>query len=256
MTPATLIGLLRRCGYEVTERCLTDWRWKGYLPSLARRSRGFRGGVLRYWEETDILQQALDLCRRLKGAVCKRTYGAVHKNWLAGANVSTPRARISWLTEFKRTARFSKNFTQRCATQIGADTALKPGMVRDTLEEFQKICFEPNYPVGKTLDVLFISTVARRSFKTFPSEATAAMGGEKLFRFLSALNATFSPAGFRSAIASATGGELLQARDSYLNFWQNMPSLMPLARALAPLIVPLLLPTKAFEGSLAREEAF
>src|SRR5476649_1738800 len=97
ITPAILSVLLRSYGFVVTERCLTDWRHKGYLPQLSRRSRGYRAGVLRYWTETDILGQAVAICRRLRGSERKRAYGVIHTNWLAGANIPSHRAQTAWV---------------------------------------------------------------------------------------------------------------------------------------------------------------
>jgi hypothetical protein len=252
ITPAILVLLLKPHGFTVTERCLTDWRRKGDLPPLTRRSRGYRAGVLRYWAEKDILQQALAICRRLRG-LKKRRDGVIHSNWLAGVNIPASRAQTAWV-RFLKKARFPLAIRQKLTTELKVTVALNPSTVRDTLDEIFCIFLQPNYAIGVALDISFIGKLIQRIANKLAAPHPAPVINEKeLVRFLAGINAMFSPAGFRDVIESATCAELSYARDRYLAWWRTyVPSLMPLAHALGPLIVPLLLPAKAEFACLAR----
>jgi len=62
-----LVAELQERGYHVTERQLRDWRAKGLLPRLHRRSQGRGLGILRYWEDNEvILSQAMAVCDLLQ----------------------------------------------------------------------------------------------------------------------------------------------------------------------------------------------
>jgi hypothetical protein len=268
MTPAILVLLLRPYGFEVTLRCLIDWRQKGRLPQLVRISRGFRGGVLRCWKEKNILQRALTVCRHLRGSKRKREYGSVYRNWLSGADIPASRAQKSWMNDCKRRARIPRQAIHKCATEIAPELHLKSCTVRDTLEEICRIMLRPNYAAGNEIDISFI--------RTFIQHACNALGGSKyrplidddlLAEFFEWVNAVFSPAGIRNQVASATAAELRSALDRYRNRWLEMGAfkqclnsagepeqsfLTILANALAPLIVPFLLPNKSLDRRLAQ----
>jgi hypothetical protein len=267
ITPAMLVILLRPYGYEVTLRCLTDWRFKGDLPPLEKISRGYCKGVLRCWKLNDILALALAVCRRRKDRDHKRTFGIVHMNWLGGADIPVLRAQKSWIKELKRTAHISKSVLQQCTTKLSASTALTPGMIRDVLDEILCILFQPLHAIGKTLDIAHTCKLVQRVINGFCGHGKLVVINEVLLlELLRWLNAYFSPAARLSIIASATSAELRYARDSYLNWWRLLDaswqqssivggprnsSLMPLAISLAPLIVPLLLPVTTEYARLA-----
>jgi len=252
ITPAILTLLLRPYGFAITERCLTDWRRKGDLPQLSRQSRGYRAGVLRYWAETNILKQALEICRRLRGKVRKRVRGVIFRNWLGGAPIPTSRAQADWVRCLDSHARMSKTMMQKLTTEMKSTVALTPGAVRDTLDEIFCILLRPQYAIGVRIDIYFIEDLIQRIFNKFAEPHVAPIVEEEaLIRFLTWVNAMFSPAGFRNAIASATPAELCRARDRYIAWWAKIPSLMPLGHALAPLIVPLLLPMNKLDDRLA-----
>lgn len=255
MTPAVLVVLLRAHGFEVTERCLTDWRHKGDLPPLARRSRGYCAGVLRYWAERDILERALAICRRLRGADRKRRQNVIAANWLAGANIPASRAQNTWV-RFLGKAHIPLADRQKLTTELKVTVALSPTTVRDTLDEIFCVFFQPDHAIGTTLDVSFIVELIQRIANRLAAPLPApVITEEKLLKFLTWINAVFSPAGFKNIIAAATCAELAHARDRYLAWWQPASFLMPLANALAPLIVPLLLPAKAEFSRLAHLDA-
>ena len=67
ISQAQLVAELQERGYHVTERQLRDWRAKGLLPRLHRRSQGRGLGILRYWEDNEvILSQAMAVCDLLQ----------------------------------------------------------------------------------------------------------------------------------------------------------------------------------------------
>jgi hypothetical protein len=164
-----------------------------------------------------------------------------------------------------------QSLIRRCATEIGTATKLKSGTVRDILVEMLKIMICPNYPIGKAQDISFIRTLILRVLRTFaePGE-TITISEESLMEFLGCVNALFSPAAYIYIIASASCSELLHARNAYLDWWRKMDaawskpfvfgatensSLMPLAHALAPLIVPMLLPVKSQRACLGLSQS-
>jgi hypothetical protein len=266
ITPAILVILLRPYGYEVTLRCLTDWRQKGYLPRLERIGRGWRNGILRYWKQKDILKQALEVCRRLRDRGRKRAYGVLHKNWLSGAEISVSRAKQSWIRCSKRISRFPKALIRSAATELSAEMPLNADMIADVLNELGRIIFRPNHAVGKALDVAHIHRLVQRVITKLCEHGKIIVIDEKpLADLLRWLNTYFSPAAIQSLVASTSSAELRHARDSYLDWWRKADaiwtafmaignvensSLMPLAHALAPLFVPLLLSTRWQEARL------
>lgn len=259
ITPLSLIRQLHSYGYAVTERCLTDWRYKGYLPQLSRRSLGYRRGVLRYWSQIDILKLALELCRRLKGPERKRMFGAVHKNWLGGAEIPALRAKDSWLRESKRLRHMPQFIIQKCASEAGRALGLTTTYVRDILQELLQVWLQPNHLPGIELDITLLGRFIRRACtKLGASKLLPMLSEQNLAQALTCVNLLFSPAAVSRVVASATAEELRSARDRYLNWWRNLDpcwgrllsnasenwSLMPLAISLAPLFVPFLLPSK------------
>lgn len=58
-TPSELIAALDRHGVQVTERRLTDWREKGILPPLKKIGLGRGRGTRQFWENDDVLHQAI-----------------------------------------------------------------------------------------------------------------------------------------------------------------------------------------------------
>lgn len=91
-----LVAELQEHGYHVTERQLRDWRAKGLLPPLDRRSRGRGLGVLRYWEDDEIiLSQAIAVCDLLDRN--GRTKWVPLGLWFAGFEVNLVTVRTLWL---------------------------------------------------------------------------------------------------------------------------------------------------------------
>jgi hypothetical protein len=91
-----LVAELRDRGYHVTERQLRDWRAKGLLPPLSRRSQGRGLGVLRYWEDSGIiLSRAIAVCDLLDRN--GRTKSVPLRLWFAGFEVNVATVRALWL---------------------------------------------------------------------------------------------------------------------------------------------------------------
>jgi hypothetical protein len=96
-----LVAELQERGYHVTERQLRDWRAKGLLPPLNRRSQGRGLGVLRYWEDNKIiLSQAIAVCDLLdrNGRAKWVPLGL----WFAGFEVNLVTVRTLWLESLAR----------------------------------------------------------------------------------------------------------------------------------------------------------
>ena len=94
-TPTELVAALDRHGVEVTERRLTDWRAKGLLPPLKKIGLGRGKGTRQFWENDEVLQQAIAaeyfLYRK------SRTRYALSRLWLAGFDVPVELGKATWL---------------------------------------------------------------------------------------------------------------------------------------------------------------
>lgn len=97
-----LVAELQRRGYHVTERQLRDWRVRGLLPPLNLRSQGRGLGVVRYWEDNEIiLSQAITVCDFLDRN--GRAKWALLGLWFAGYKVKLETVRRLWLELLART---------------------------------------------------------------------------------------------------------------------------------------------------------
>lgn len=102
VSQAQLVTELQERGYHVSERQLRDWRAKRLLPPLNRRSQGRGLGVLRYWEDNEIiLSQAIAVCDLLNRN--GRTKWVPLGLWFAGFDVSLVTVRTVWLESLART---------------------------------------------------------------------------------------------------------------------------------------------------------
>jgi hypothetical protein len=278
VTPAVLILLLRPYGFEVTARCLTDWRQKGLLPQLSSLGLGYRNGVLKYWDPKEIVRMALEVCRKLKGPAGKRGFGRVRRSWLAGADIPASRARSAWVRDLDRRMPGIRAPSLRCSTEVSKSLNVKSRDARDIVEEVVRSFVQPNYQPGTELDIGLVCRFFCRfsGFQTSPNMRLL-MTEQFVTQCLIWVNAVFSPAGYRSLLASATPTELDAARDEYWAWWSPRKISMPdeigpdspchlfakscngfleaLALLLAALVIPLLLPSKTTVARLAASGA-
>jgi hypothetical protein len=144
-------------------------------------------------------------------------------------------------------------------------------MIRDVLDEILCVIFEPKYAIGETLDISHMQRLVQRVINGLCERGKLiVIDEEQLADLLHWLNTYCSPAALRCLIASASGAELRLARDSYLDWWRKIDaictafmaigntensSLMPLAHALAPVGVALLLPIKSLNAKTGLPQA-
>ena len=65
-TPKELQADLKAKGYNVSLRCLVDWRFKGWLEPINRQSRGKGKGVICGWDDKSVRVKALQICKELR----------------------------------------------------------------------------------------------------------------------------------------------------------------------------------------------
>jgi len=94
---------LERLGYPTGIRRLTDWRQKDLLPDLQSQGRGPGRGKFFYWDEPDILQQALLLADAFNNRVTVERAALLLA--FAGFDVDAKRTRQLWLEQLTRLER-------------------------------------------------------------------------------------------------------------------------------------------------------
>lgn len=94
-----VIAALRKLGYPVNARVITDWRAKKLLPPLIRMSG--QGKAARYvWRQPEVVQQCIAV--QLLFAQRKRAGSTLLNLWFAGFVVPANRARSLWLKELTK----------------------------------------------------------------------------------------------------------------------------------------------------------
>lgn len=110
-TPTELIAALDRHDVYVTKRKLTDWSKKGLLPPLKRIGLGQGKGTQWFWENDDVLQQAISAVHFL--SLKYRADFARGRLWLAGFDVPTESGKATWLGEIANRKKFIEKSAAR-----------------------------------------------------------------------------------------------------------------------------------------------
>lgn len=100
VTPQRLVILLKRLGYPMTDRGLTDWRQKGLLPALVSRGRGKGRGKAYGWPEVRVVRQAITVWELL--AASNRSEIALLFGWFCGGDMDITRVRALWLKQLQQ----------------------------------------------------------------------------------------------------------------------------------------------------------
>src|SRR5208283_1854355 len=97
ISPRALTELLRSAGYPITERRLTDWRVKQWIPEVCRGERpdGTGRGAYYEWPDGEIIAQVFTLLsmRELRG----RMETASVLAWFSGFDVPRDDIRNLWV---------------------------------------------------------------------------------------------------------------------------------------------------------------
>jgi hypothetical protein len=238
-----LVAELQDRGYHVTERQLRDWRAKGLLPPLSRRSQGRGLGVLRYWEDRGrILSRAIAVCDLLDRN--GRTKWVPLRLWFAGFEMNVASVRALWLESLACTSKewigtaLSKEecedaigvlcprLAKGLADQSWARNAQLPWMRLEPLLFEALNAFFNAHPdaeiaideqLADTVRALMCHDVANRERAEFISEP-------ELEKWLDFIRRNFSISAMRKIIAEATDDDLTRAH----NRWRTVLQLFTL----------------------------
>lgn len=241
-----LVAELQERGYHVTERQLRDWRAKRLLPPLNRRSQGRGLGVLRYWEDNEvILSQAMAVCDLLNRR--GQTKWVPLGLWFAGFEVSVVTVRTLWLESLARTRnewlgtaltkeefedalgglclRLAKGLSDQSWAR-NADlnwTRLEP-----LLSEVLNVVFNPYRNTEIAIDEQLADTARVLIYHNHSNQGHFEfMSGSELEEWLDFIRRNFSIRAMRESIAMATDDDLAMAH----NRWRSLRELLKLLSA-------------------------
>ncbi len=246
VSQAQLVAELQERGYHVTERQLRDWRAKGLLPPLKRRSHGRGLGVLRYWEDNEIiLSQAIAVCDLLDRN--GRTKWVPLGLWFAGFEVNLVAVRTLWLeslacarNEWIGTA-FSK---EECEDALGGlcrrlakglsdqpwarNAHLPWTRLEPLLVEVLNAFFNPHPDAEIAIDEQLVGAVRALMYHDRADRKGSEFVSEReLEKWLDSIRRNFSITAMREIIAVATDNDLAMAH----NRWRTVRELFKLLGA-------------------------
>ncbi|MDR5726522.1 MAG: hypothetical protein RB191_03535 [Terriglobia bacterium] len=100
LTPQQLIEHLAKSGRFIERRTLTSWRTMGLLPQLKSKGRGKGPGKIQYWDDPQVIDQAIILCDTMETK--RRSDFARWVLWFCGYDVDPELVRKYWLKVLKR----------------------------------------------------------------------------------------------------------------------------------------------------------
>jgi hypothetical protein len=241
-----LVAELQDHGYHVTERQLRDWRAKGLLPPLNRRSQGRGLGVLRYWKDNErILSQATAVCDLLDRN--GRTKWVPLGLWFAGFDVNLVTVRTLWLESLACTrnewigAALSK---EECEDALGGlcprlakglsdqswakNAHLSWTRLEPLLFEVLNAFFNPHPDTEIAIDEQLADTARALMYHNRADrEDSEFISERKLEEWLDFIRRNFSISAMREIIAVATDDDLSMAQ----NRWRSVCELFKLLGA-------------------------
>ncbi len=241
-----LVAELQERGYHVTERQLRDWRAKSLLPPLNRRSQGRGLGVLRYWEDNEIiLSQTMAVCDLLDRN--GRTKWVPLGLWFAGFQVNLGTIRTLWLESLARTRkewigtalskeecedalgglcpRLAKNLSDQSWARNAhlPSTRLEPLLV-----EVLNVFFNPHPDAEIAIDEQLADTARALMYHNRADrEGSEFVSERELEEWLDFIRRNFSISAMREIIAVATDDDLAMAH----NRWRTVRELFKLLGA-------------------------
>lgn len=101
LTPKQLIDELAKTGRHVSKRLLTDWRQRRLLPELTHKGRGPGKGASYFWEQANILDQAVFIA----DLPSWNTPQIIFALWCSEFDVPPEAIREAWLDAIERLSR-------------------------------------------------------------------------------------------------------------------------------------------------------
>lgn len=246
VSQAQLVAELEERGYHVTVRQLRDWRAKRLLPRLHRRSQGRGLGILRYWEDNEvILSQAMAICDLLQRN--GRTKWVPLGLWFAGFEVSVLTVRTLWLESLARTRNewIGTTLTKeefedalgglclRLAKGLSNQSSAKSAdlhwrHLEPLLSEVLNVVFNPYLNVEIAIDEQLADTARALIYHNHSNqERSESISGAELEKWLDFILRDFSIKAMRESIALATDDDLAMAH----NRWRSLRELLKLLSA-------------------------
>jgi hypothetical protein len=241
-----LVAELQERAYHVTERQLRDWRAKGLLPRLHRRSQGRGLGILCYWENNEvILSQAMAICDLLQRN--GRTKWVPLGLWFAGFEVSVSTVRTLWFEALARTRnewlgttltkedfedalgglclRLAKGLSDQSWAR-NADlnwTRLEP-----LLSEVLNVVLNPHLNAEIAIDEQLVETARALVYRSHSNQGHSEfISGPELEEWLGFIRRNFSIRAMRESIALATDDDLAIAHSR----WRSLREVLKLLSA-------------------------
>jgi hypothetical protein len=138
MTPALLRAALKQRGHLVSPRWILECVRKGLLPDLLDRGMGQRNGKIYYWEDSNVIDQAvaIHVLRKLKYPTSSLRLSI----WLMGFPCETNEVRVAWPSRIDRL---------RAANEIKTKAAEKRR--ENQFSEFEDAASELSLPIAKRI---------------------------------------------------------------------------------------------------------